>query len=581
VYTNVSHLAGVPAVNGSLTGINGPSWAVRGPGGAAGNATVNVCNNGGAPPASAQYDDCVNAAPVEQCDDGNAVNGDGCDSCQISTCGDGTVDLGEDCDDGNVVGGDGCEANCTLPSVCGDGVTDPGEACDGDDVVRDSDGNSLGALPAGVTCLPDCRLSTCRSVPVAVQASESCDDGNDNNSDLCTNLCLVARCGDGIVQPTNNEECDDGNDVETDSCTNSCEFNVLGDGIRYTTETLEANPGNLHACDTGPVPAGHGARAGYRAGRDLGACLVPTATCDGDGYEDETDFCGAWDDPTPANRGVIRCAPNATARGITTWKDGDWCLMPAESHGDHGDANADDLVKASWYDAKAHCESYGLDARLVVVNTVANRTALATAADAAAVSGVANGSIAGYCEGSDEGTACAVTSEVADCDSDNCETNLTCVLGATPGAACTTDADCGGGTCEGLCTATANGGNGDACVDDNDCDGPGGVCAARMSWVGLFDDFTGNSFGGTPVSTNPGRWYWLDETLDNPQNNTTKALWKHNPGPPTDLTTHPNGDGDCAVLDQGTDATVTVGTEGWDDVSCTQARAFMCEFPLP
>ncbi len=65
----------------------------------------------------------------EQCDDGNQVNGDGCENdCTLTPapepfCGDGNVDVGEQCDDGNNVSGDGCEADCTLPQSggCSDG----------------------------------------------------------------------------------------------------------------------------------------------------------------------------------------------------------------------------------------------------------------------------------------------------------------------------------------------------------------------------------------------------------------------------------------------------------------------------
>jgi cysteine-rich repeat protein len=66
----------------------------------------------------------------EQCDDGNAVEGDGCDSnCTRSGCGNGVLDPGETCDDGNLVDGDHCDSNCT-PSTCGNGVADPQEDCD-------------------------------------------------------------------------------------------------------------------------------------------------------------------------------------------------------------------------------------------------------------------------------------------------------------------------------------------------------------------------------------------------------------------------------------------------------------------
>src|SRR4051812_30993373 len=69
------------------------------------------------------------ADPGEQCDDGNAVNGDTCDiNCTTPGCGNGVVDPGEQCDDGNAVNGDTCDINCTAPD-CGNGVVDPGEQC--------------------------------------------------------------------------------------------------------------------------------------------------------------------------------------------------------------------------------------------------------------------------------------------------------------------------------------------------------------------------------------------------------------------------------------------------------------------
>lgn len=52
----------------------------------------------------------------EQCDDGDALSGDGCSSdCQLEEdeCGDGTLSAGEQCDDGNTSNGDGCSSACT------------------------------------------------------------------------------------------------------------------------------------------------------------------------------------------------------------------------------------------------------------------------------------------------------------------------------------------------------------------------------------------------------------------------------------------------------------------------------------
>ncbi|MES0490394.1 MAG: immunoglobulin-like domain-containing protein [Leptospirales bacterium] len=53
----------------------------------------------------------------EQCDDGNIVNGDGCDStCHNENisflCGNGTIDQGEQCDDSNLINGDACDDTC-------------------------------------------------------------------------------------------------------------------------------------------------------------------------------------------------------------------------------------------------------------------------------------------------------------------------------------------------------------------------------------------------------------------------------------------------------------------------------------
>jgi len=66
----------------------------------------------------------------EVCDDGNDIDGDGCDrNCTPTGCGNGIRTLGEACDDGNAVDGDGCDANCT-PTACGNGVVTAGEECD-------------------------------------------------------------------------------------------------------------------------------------------------------------------------------------------------------------------------------------------------------------------------------------------------------------------------------------------------------------------------------------------------------------------------------------------------------------------
>ncbi len=81
----------------------------------------------------------------EECDDGNVIDGDGCDSnCTITACGNGIATPGEACDDGNAVEGDGCDTNCSV-SACGNGILAPAEFCD--------DGNTVNVDGCSSACL--------------------------------------------------------------------------------------------------------------------------------------------------------------------------------------------------------------------------------------------------------------------------------------------------------------------------------------------------------------------------------------------------------------------------------------------
>jgi cysteine-rich repeat protein len=75
-------------------------------------------------------------------------------------CGDGVLDPGEECDDGNLVDGDGCDSNCTRPH-CGNGIKDAGEDCD--------DGAANGT--PGDPCPSTCHF-----------AESACDDCIDNDA---------------------------------------------------------------------------------------------------------------------------------------------------------------------------------------------------------------------------------------------------------------------------------------------------------------------------------------------------------------------------------------------------------------
>jgi cysteine-rich repeat protein len=136
VFTNpiLSALDGQPAAGTWTLGIND----LAAPDGGVLNAwSLLVCTA-----------ECGNGVPEagEECDDGNLVDDDACDSnCTVTACGNGIQTTGELCDDGNTDPGDGCRANCTV-EACGDGIEDPQERCD-DGNVAPNDG-----------CDPDCTL---------------------------------------------------------------------------------------------------------------------------------------------------------------------------------------------------------------------------------------------------------------------------------------------------------------------------------------------------------------------------------------------------------------------------------------
>jgi cysteine-rich repeat protein len=91
--------------------------------------------------------------------------------------------VNEACDDGNLIDDDGCSNDCNI-SVCGDGVKQINEQCD-TGIFEEQCGGK------GVEC-QDCQCVT----PLFCgdgkknQDSEQCDDGNTNNTDGCTTLCI-------------------------------------------------------------------------------------------------------------------------------------------------------------------------------------------------------------------------------------------------------------------------------------------------------------------------------------------------------------------------------------------------------
>lgn len=140
-----------------------------------------------------------------------------------------------------------------LPA-CGNGEIEAGESCD--------DGNQ----DDGDECTNACQDARCGD-GVVWRGNETCDDSNASQLDGCLNDCQTARCGDGFVW-VGVEDCDDGNDLQSDGCLNDCVGARCGDGVvRNGVEDCDDGNGlNNDACDnncelTGPGRAPNNAVA--------------------------------------------------------------------------------------------------------------------------------------------------------------------------------------------------------------------------------------------------------------------------------------------------------------------------------
>ena len=236
----------------------------------------------------------------EECDDGNTVDGDGCSaSCLaesgyectgttctekpgVETCGNGALDPGEVCDDGNTSSDDGCLSNClavesgwTCPEagvaciktdssdpsdpgddpivdpnpeptdVCGDGVITSNEVCDDKNTVGEDGCSATCQLEEGWECpvagdpCVKLKIDYCANGTLEADKGETCDDGNKDDGDGCSQYCLLEDgyvcdgtvcttvCGDGIIAGT--EVCDDANTADNDGCKADC--SALEDGF--------------------------------------------------------------------------------------------------------------------------------------------------------------------------------------------------------------------------------------------------------------------------------------------------------------------------------------------------------------
>jgi len=291
-------------------------------------------NDGGCVAGTEPCDDGKFCNGQETCDEDNDICVDGSDPCDamsegcdetddecISGCGNGIVEAGEDCESGDCcdlgtcqfeVVGTECRAStgsCNTAEQC----TGLSAACPADisiNTCTDSDG----CCPPGCSnnndddCLADCGNGITEG-----NAGEECDDGNNVNTDACTNACTLAFCGDGIIQtspPNQREDCDGGACCDVD-----CTF-------------IEANPAKVCRpaagdCDVAEFCTGNSA-------------FCPANVLQPNGTECRSSTGGC--DPVETCTGLSAACPADDV--ITTCTDGDGCCPAGCNNGNDDDCMA-------------------------------------------------------------------------------------------------------------------------------------------------------------------------------------------------------------------------------------------------
>jgi cysteine-rich repeat protein len=183
-----------------------------------------------------------------------------------ASCGNGTREGTEQCDDGNAVNNDGCRSDCTFTCTAANAATN----CD--------DANTC----TNNTCMGTGLASRC--ISANVMNGTACDlDAMASTRDICRiGVCRRSTCGDGFTDTAAMEACDDGNTTNGDGCDNDCTFTC-------TAATAVADCGDRNTCNGAEVCTGTGLAS--RCG--AGMALPVGAACDADMMAATRDICRA------------------------------------------------------------------------------------------------------------------------------------------------------------------------------------------------------------------------------------------------------------------------------------------------
>ncbi|MGB8330735.1 MAG: hypothetical protein WCE62_11465 [Polyangiales bacterium] len=200
------------------------------------------CLGAGSPPGCAVVGSPLTGASVSDDD------GDGTPNWQ-QACGDGyvtAVPAPEACDDGDGDDGNACNNGCRFNVGFG-ACTAQDDCAIGVGIVCEPTSLLCQRVNGNGPCTEADESAVCES-GVCDQFSSTCeacvDDGDCPVGQRCeAHTCVVRTCGDGVVDP--GESCDDGDDDDANACTDTCLFNAGHGSCASTADCV----GNLLVCD--------------------------------------------------------------------------------------------------------------------------------------------------------------------------------------------------------------------------------------------------------------------------------------------------------------------------------------------
>ena len=175
---------------------------------------------------------------------------------------------------------------------CGDGAVEAGETCD-DGNLKDGDGcNNKCQIETGYLCVGGPSTCTFACGNGKLDSGEACDDGNAKQGDGCSDTCVVETgygcagmpstctptCGNGALE--NGEACDDGNATPGDGCSETCTVET-GYGCAGTPSMCAKLCGNGkldsgETCDDGNATDGDGCGSKCIVEVDYGCTGTPS-----------------------------------------------------------------------------------------------------------------------------------------------------------------------------------------------------------------------------------------------------------------------------------------------------------------